>query len=235
MDDSPSDRSPATVQPSVQLHWYVRQVQNPWKASIAVISCLALVGASIGIGGLTFADQLSISYLPSPALGEVYNAYDNLLQNNPVFINGDIEGILLERVDGGDVLDTDLPAASSAFTVGSAAIEAINQTVRSNMPDDAPEYHVRWYYTFVDTDLTFLSFQYLFSDRTAMTIALQFDDAAMVSDDFVNAMSSAVESVQKDHASVWKLTATGACLRACVHACVRGRAASEPKNISLQP
>jgi len=197
-----------------KLHWYVRQMQTPWKAVLSVGICLALVAAAIGIGGLTFADQLSISYLPSPALTDVYAAYENFVENNPVFVNGDIEAVLMTRADNGSVFNKSIPELYSARTVGQNLISAINTSVVELSSDAAvPSYRIRWYYTYFDhPELFGLAFQYVFPNDKAMMIGLEFDDAADVSDAFINAVVSAVSSVQKNYTTAetgWTFTATG--------------------------
>ena len=194
-----------------RLHWYVRQLQQPWKALLAVGVCLALVAASIGIGGLGFAAQLSISFLPSPALTDVYAAYENFLENNPVFVNGDIEAILMSRTDGLAVFDDSLLVSGEAL--GNAVISAVNASVH-DLPGGElpPAFRIRWFYTYNGTDLTGLAFQYVYRDFSAMMIAIEFDNAADVSDSFLNAMEDAVSQVQSNYteaATGWSITATG--------------------------
>ena len=192
-----------------KLHWYVNQMMTTWKAVLAVLIPLALVGASIGIGGLDFSAQLSINFLPSPALTDVYNAYAEFQQNNPIFINGDIEAVLLARVDGSDVLDANLSV--TAKQIGSEVISAINSsTIGSDMV--APL--IRWYYTYVvdDPELYFLSKQYVFPNSAAMAIALKFDDSDDVTDAEIDNIMDAVNGVQEKHPtdeSGWQVTATG--------------------------
>lgn len=205
-----------------KLHWYVQQLQRPWKAFLAVGVCLALVAASIGIGGLGFAAQLSISFLPSPALTEVYAAYENFLENNPVFVNGDIEGILMSRTDGLTVFDDSIPV--SAEVLGDAVISAVNASVH-DLPDgeSPPPFRIRWFYTYSGTDLTGLAFQYVYPDFSAMMIAIEFDNAAEVSDAFLTAMGDAVSEVQSNYtekATGWSVVATGRCCRKASHACM---------------
>jgi hypothetical protein len=134
---------------AANLHWYVRQMQQPWKAAVSVAACLALVGASIGIGAFNFSAQLSMSFLPSPALAAVYAAFEDFQENNPVFVNGDIEAILMQRVDGSSVLDPSLPTNQSAQTVGNALIAAVNSSVYALPSGVPPPYRVRWFYTCV--------------------------------------------------------------------------------------
>jgi hypothetical protein len=221
--DGDFEETPALLaaQRHAGLHWYVRQVLVPWKALVVVGFVLTLVVLSIGLGGLGFSAKLSNNVLPSPAVTEVYAAYENFQQNNPVFVNGDTEAVLMLRTNNVSyVFDPSLDAINaSAQEVGQAVIRAVDDAAQALWNGEAPAvaYTLTWYYTYSESaHLQNLAYQFVYPNFTALLIAVQFDDASAVPDSFLTAFSAAVEAVQANYteeATGWQLTATGASLR----------------------
>lgn len=194
------------------LHWYVRIVMVPWKALVVVTSVLTLVIIALSFGALNFSSLLSMNFLPSPALEDVYAAYTDFLENNPIFLNGDTEAILLQRVNNGSIFNTS-ETQITAKELGTKVIFAIENGTSKLAAAEAGLYSTSWFYSYQESEhLKNLAYQYIFPNQQGMVIGINLNDSAIVTNAFLSAITSSVESIQKEYpvdTSGWILTATG--------------------------